>query len=116
MQKGSARFNEVHAPAVAEGERLAALQRLLYARVGIAPSVPSKTHCVPILLVPIQPQGAPSLLMVRDSTAVVLVSKIRQGVDFEELSQLHSQDPVFWNATRIWATIVGVKRCPPIRL
>ena len=97
VQEGEARglHRSPRAQAVAEGERLAALQRLLYARVGIAPSVPSEDSLRAYFArSPYNRKVRFSLLMVRDSTAVApLLAKIRQGVDFEELSQLHSQDP-----------------------
>ena len=83
------------AQAAAERERLAALQRLLYARAGIGPGTPSEDSLRAYFArSPYSRKVRFSLLMVRDSTAIEpLLAQIRQGADFEELSLRHSQDP-----------------------
>lgn len=78
-----------------ERERIGLLQRLLYARVGVGPRTPSEDSLRAYFArSPYSRKVRFSLLMVRDSTAVApLLSQLRQGADFEELSQRHSQDP-----------------------
>ena len=78
-----------------ERERIGLLQRLLYERAGIGPRAPSEDSLRAYFArSPYNRKVRFSLLMVRDSTAVgPLLSQLRQGADFEELSQRHSQDP-----------------------
>ncbi len=83
------------AQAAADSERLALLQRLLYERVGIGPRPPAEDSLRAYFArSPYNRKVRFSLLMVRDSAAVApLLTQIRQGADFEELSLRHSQDP-----------------------
>ncbi len=81
--------------AVAQRERLALLQRLLYERAGIGAQPPTEDSLRAYFArSPYNRKVRFSLLMVRDSTkAVSLLAELRKGADFEKLSMRHSQDP-----------------------